>query len=137
MNFKCINVKSDILNLFSYPSCFLSSSCKSSNSCMAKKGQFRSNMYNSNTGYIVQSWIPNSCRKRGIHVVSEAWLIDSIKKQEAQPLEAYDLVTDLAPDSEGIPWYKMDPSEEAIESIAAEVSVIYLVLCKETISKLN
>lgn len=60
-------------------------------------------------------------RERGIRVVREAWLIDSIEKQEAQPLEAYDLVTDLAADSKGIPWDKMDPSEEALESIAAEV----------------
>ncbi|KAH9699798.1 protein ADP-ribosyltransferase PARP3 [Citrus sinensis] len=61
--------------------------------------------------------------ERGTRVVSEAWLIDSIEKQEAQPLEAYDLVTDLAPDSKGIPWDKMDPSEEAIESIAAELKL--------------
>lgn len=103
---------------------------------MYGKQQFvQINTCNCNTGYIIQSWIANSCRERGTRVVSEAWLIDSIEKQEAQPLEAYDLVTDLAPDSKGIPWDKMDPSEEAIESIAAEVSVISLVLCKETISK--
>lgn len=61
-------------------------------------------------------------------MVREAWLLDSIQKQEAQPLEAYDLVTDLAPDSKGIPWDKMDPSEEAIESIAAEVC-LNLITC--------
>lgn len=61
------------------------------------------------------------CRERGIPVVSEKWLIDSIEKQEPQPLEAYDIVTDLAPDGKGVPWDKMDPSEEAIESLSAEV----------------
>lgn len=34
-------------------------------------------------------------RERGIRVVSEAWLVDSIQKKEAQPLEAYDVVSDL------------------------------------------
>jgi poly [ADP-ribose] polymerase len=48
-------------------------------------------------------------------------LIDSIDKQEPQPLEAYDIVSDLGPDGRGIPWDKMDPSEEAIESLSAEV----------------
>ena len=57
-------------------------------------------------------------------MVREAWLVDSIEKQEAQPVEAYDLVADLAPDGKGIPWDKMDPSEEALESIAAEVPKI-------------
>lgn len=33
----------------------------------------------------------------------------------------YDIVTDLAPDGKGIPWDKMDPSEEALESLSAEV----------------
>ncbi|KAK1588661.1 hypothetical protein Q3G72_025612 [Acer saccharum] len=61
--------------------------------------------------------------ERGIRVVREAWLVDSIEKQEAQPLEAYDLVADLAPDGKGIPWDKMDPSEEALESIAAELKL--------------
>lgn len=54
-------------------------------------------------------------------VVSEQWLIDSIDKQEPQPLEAYDIVSDLGPDGRGIPWDKMDPSEEAIESLSAKV----------------
>ncbi|KAL5763768.1 hypothetical protein ACOSQ2_016362 [Xanthoceras sorbifolium] len=61
--------------------------------------------------------------ERGVRVVREAWLADSIEKQEAQPLEAYDLVADIAPDGKGIPWDKMDPSEEALESIAAELKL--------------
>ncbi|PPD75529.1 hypothetical protein GOBAR_DD27541 [Gossypium barbadense] len=44
--------------------------------------------------------------ERGVRVASEAWLLDSIEKQEAQPLEAYDIVTDLAVDGKGIPWDK-------------------------------
>lgn len=54
-------------------------------------------------------------------MVSEAWLLDSIEKQEAQPLEAYDIVTDLAVDGKGIPWDKQVPEEHAIESLSAEV----------------
>ncbi|KAF8378798.1 hypothetical protein HHK36_030147 [Tetracentron sinense] len=59
--------------------------------------------------------------ERGIPVVSEAWLRDSIKKQEAQPLDAYDVVSDLSMEGKGIPWDKQDPSEEALESLSAEV----------------
>lgn len=61
------------------------------------------------------------CRERGIPVVREAWLVDSIEKQEPQPLEAYDIVSDLSVDGKGIPWDKQDPGEEAIESFSAEV----------------
>ena len=55
--------------------------------------------------------------------MSEQWLIDSIEKQEPQPLEAYDIVSDIAPDGKGVPWEKLDPSEEAIESLSAEVCI--------------
>lgn len=48
-------------------------------------------------------------------MASEAWLLDSIEKQEAQPLEAYDIVTDLAVDGKGIPWDKQVPEEHAID----------------------
>ncbi|XP_068309700.1 protein ADP-ribosyltransferase PARP3, partial [Pyrus communis] len=61
--------------------------------------------------------------ERGIPVISEAWLKDSIEKQEPQPLEAYDIVSDLAPDGRGVPWYKMDPSEEALESLSTELKI--------------
>lgn len=54
-------------------------------------------------------------------MVREAWLVDSIEKQEPQPLEAYDIVSDLSVDGKGIPWDKQDPGEEAIESFSAEV----------------
>jgi len=61
------------------------------------------------------------CRERGIPVVREAWLVDSIEKQEPQPLEAYDLASDLSVYGKGIPQDKQDPGEEAIESLSAEV----------------
>ncbi|KAM7522518.1 hypothetical protein LguiA_012420 [Lonicera macranthoides] len=61
--------------------------------------------------------------QRGIPVVREEWLSDSIEKQEPQPLDAYDIVSDLAVDGQGIPWEKQDPSKEALKSIAAEVKV--------------
>ena len=63
--------------------------------------------------------------ERGIRVVREAWLLDSIEKQEAQPLEAYDIVTDLTVEGKGIPWDKQDPFEEALESLAAEVRISF------------
>ncbi|WVZ02428.1 hypothetical protein V8G54_023234 [Vigna mungo] len=61
--------------------------------------------------------------ERGIPVVREAWLVDSIEKQEPQPLEAYDIVSDLSVDGKGIPWDKQDPGEEAIESLSAELKL--------------
>ncbi|CDP20882.1 unnamed protein product [Coffea canephora] len=61
----------------------------------------------------------------GIPVVREEWLIDSIEKKEAQPSDAYDIVSDLAVAGKGIPLDKQDPSEEAIQSIAAEVLLIF------------
>ncbi|XP_010686033.2 protein ADP-ribosyltransferase PARP3 [Beta vulgaris subsp. vulgaris] len=61
--------------------------------------------------------------ERGIPVVREAWLIDSIEKQELQPLEAYDCVSDRSSYGKGIPWDKQDPSEEALESLTAELKM--------------
>lgn len=58
-------------------------------------------------------------------MVSEAWLIDTIQKQEVQPVEAYDVVSDLAPEGRGLPWDKMDPSEEVIESLNAELKNVW------------
>ena len=60
-------------------------------------------------------------RERSIPVVREEWLLDSIAKQEPQPLESYDIVSDLSAEGKGIPWDKQDPSEEALESLTAEV----------------
>ncbi|XP_052171159.1 protein ADP-ribosyltransferase PARP3 [Diospyros lotus] len=60
---------------------------------------------------------------RGIPIVGEAWLIDSTEKQEAQPLDAYDVVSDLVVNERSIPWDKQDPSKEALESLVAEVKV--------------
>ena len=62
-------------------------------------------------------------------MVSEAWLLDSIEKQEAQPLEAYDIVSDLAVDGKGIPWDKQDPEEAALESLSADVCVHTNFIC--------
>lgn len=58
-------------------------------------------------------------------MVSEAWLIDTIQKQEVQPVEAYDVVSDLAPEGRGLPWDKMDPSEEVSESLNAELKNVW------------
>lgn len=66
-------------------------------------------------------------------MVREAWLTDSIEKLEAQPLAAYDAVSDLSVEGKGIPWDKQDPSEEALESISAEVMSLHcLRTCCET-----
>ncbi|XP_048323938.1 protein ADP-ribosyltransferase PARP3 isoform X1 [Ziziphus jujuba] len=61
--------------------------------------------------------------ERGISIVREEWLLDSIEKQEAQPLEAYEIVHDLTVDGKGVPWDKQDPSEEALESMSAELKL--------------
>ncbi|KAK2970885.1 hypothetical protein RJ640_025083 [Escallonia rubra] len=61
--------------------------------------------------------------ERGIPVVREEWLIDSIEKKQAQPLDAYDIVSDLVVEGRGIPWDKQDPSEEALESLTAELKL--------------
>ncbi|XP_075500216.1 protein ADP-ribosyltransferase PARP3 isoform X2 [Primulina tabacum] len=54
----------------------------------------------------------------GIPVVREAWLSDSIEKKEAQPLDAYVVVG-----GKGIPLDKQDASEDAFETITAELKV--------------
>ncbi|KAG1369671.1 Poly [ADP-ribose] polymerase 3 [Cocos nucifera] len=61
--------------------------------------------------------------ERSIPVVREAWLIDSIQKKAAQPLDAYEAFSDLAPEGRGIPWDKQEPSEEALESLTAELKL--------------
>ncbi|XP_010520428.1 PREDICTED: poly [ADP-ribose] polymerase 3 isoform X2 [Tarenaya hassleriana] len=61
--------------------------------------------------------------ERNIPVVSEAWLIDSIEKQEVQPLEAYDVVSDLSVAGKGIPWDKQDSSQEALELLSGELKM--------------
>ncbi|KAM7272601.1 hypothetical protein ACFE04_027264 [Oxalis oulophora] len=59
----------------------------------------------------------------GIPIVSEAWLSDCIEKKEALPMDAYDVASDLAVDGKGIPLDKMDPSEEAVETLMAELKL--------------
>ncbi|KAK4339208.1 hypothetical protein RND71_040670 [Anisodus tanguticus] len=61
--------------------------------------------------------------EKGVPVVREAWLSDSIKKEKAQPLDAYDIVSDIAVEGKGIPLDKMDPSAEALETIRSELEV--------------
>ncbi|XP_043699940.1 protein ADP-ribosyltransferase PARP3 [Telopea speciosissima] len=61
--------------------------------------------------------------ERDIPVVREAWLVDSIEKQAPQPLEAYDVASDLTAYGKGIPWDKQDPSEEALESFSTELKL--------------
>ncbi|PWA56584.1 poly [Artemisia annua] len=61
--------------------------------------------------------------ERGIPVVREAWLSDSIDKMEPMPLDAYDVVSDLAVEGKGIPWDQLDPSQEALESLNAEIKM--------------
>lgn len=38
-------------------------------------------------------------------------------------MDAYDVVSDLAVDGKGIPWNMQDPSQEALESLNAEVKL--------------
>ncbi|KAK3016483.1 hypothetical protein RJ639_005445 [Escallonia herrerae] len=61
--------------------------------------------------------------ERGIPVAREEWLIDSTEKKQAQPLDAYDIVSDLVVEGRGISWDKQDPSEEALESLTAELKL--------------
>jgi len=61
--------------------------------------------------------------ERGTPIVSENWIIDSIEKKEVQPLAAYDIVSDVVPEGRGLPLGQLDPSEEAIETLAAEVKL--------------
>uniref|UniRef100_A0A0E0CLG7 Poly [ADP-ribose] polymerase n=2 Tax=Oryza meridionalis TaxID=40149 RepID=A0A0E0CLG7_9ORYZ len=61
--------------------------------------------------------------ERGTPVVSENWIIDSIQKKEKQPLAAYDIASDAVPEGRGLPLGKLDPTEEAIETLVAEVKL--------------
>lgn len=59
-------------------------------------------------------------------MVREAWLAESIEKQELLPLEAYDCISDRSSYGKGIAWDKQDASEEALESLNAEVTSLFL-----------
>ncbi|KAJ4847116.1 Poly [ADP-ribose] polymerase 3 [Turnera subulata] len=61
--------------------------------------------------------------EQGIPVVREEWLVDSIEKHEPQPLEAYDVASDLVVAGKGIPLDKQDPSEEGLETLSAELKL--------------
>ncbi|CAN1277915.1 Protein ADP-ribosyltransferase PARP3 [Linum perenne] len=43
--------------------------------------------------------------------------------QEAQPLEAYDIMSDIAVDGKGIPWDKQDPTHQALDSLTAQLKL--------------
>ncbi|KAL5211662.1 hypothetical protein ABZP36_022509 [Zizania latifolia] len=61
--------------------------------------------------------------ERGTPVVSENWIIDSIQKKERQPLAAYDIAANVVPGGRGLPLSTLDPTEEAIATLAAEVKL--------------
>ncbi|OIT08015.1 PREDICTED: poly [ADP-ribose] polymerase 3 [Nicotiana attenuata] len=61
--------------------------------------------------------------ERGIPVVREAWLADSIEKKEALALDAYDVASDIAVDGKGIALDKQDSSVVALETVTAELKV--------------
>ncbi|KAE8700212.1 Poly polymerase 3 [Hibiscus syriacus] len=58
-----------------------------------------------------------------------------IEKQGVQPLEAYDIVTDLSVDGKGIPWDKQVSDESALESFSAEVCHFTSLLAAQAIWK--
>lgn len=60
-------------------------------------------------------------REKGIPVVREAWLSESVENEEAQPIDAYGIASDIAVGGRGIPLDKMDPSAEALKTVTAEV----------------
>lgn len=64
--------------------------------------------------------------EKNIPVVKEAWLVDSIEKQKAQPFEGYSMVAGFPGGKgkgKGIPWDKLQPEEEAVESLMAELKL--------------
>ncbi|KAL9171429.1 hypothetical protein ABFS82_04G208100 [Erythranthe guttata] len=61
--------------------------------------------------------------EKGIPIVREAWLSDSIEKKKPQPLDEYDVISDITVAGRDIPLYHQDPTEEALETITAELKV--------------
>ncbi|KAK6926601.1 Poly(ADP-ribose) polymerase, catalytic domain, partial [Dillenia turbinata] len=57
--------------------------------------------------------------ERGIPIVREQWLIDSILEREAKPLEAYDISSEFSESGKDLTW----ESEEARESLTAEIKL--------------
>lgn len=60
-------------------------------------------------------------RERGIPVVREAWLTDSIEKKQAETLDAYDIASDIAVEGKGLALDQQDSSVVALETLTAEV----------------
>ncbi|KAL0436304.1 UNVERIFIED_CONTAM: protein ADP-ribosyltransferase PARP3 [Sesamum radiatum] len=61
--------------------------------------------------------------ERGIPIVKEAWLSESIEKKETQPLDAFNIVSDRAVAGRPIPLYQQDASEEALETLTSELKM--------------
>ncbi|KAJ8551988.1 hypothetical protein K7X08_028431 [Anisodus acutangulus] len=61
--------------------------------------------------------------ERGIPVVREAWLADSIEKKQAQALDTYDVASDIAGEGKGIVLDQQDYSVVALETVASELKV--------------
>ncbi|MCD7468821.1 hypothetical protein HAX54_007319 [Datura stramonium] len=61
--------------------------------------------------------------ERGIPVVREAWLTESIEKKQAQALDAYDIASDIAAEGKGVALDQQDSSVVALETLTAELKV--------------
>ncbi|XP_073133427.1 protein ADP-ribosyltransferase PARP3-like [Henckelia pumila] len=61
--------------------------------------------------------------ERGIPVVGECWLSYSIEKREAQPLDAYDVLSNLVLAGRDVLLDKQDVKERALETITAQLKV--------------
>ncbi|XP_049379840.1 protein ADP-ribosyltransferase PARP3-like [Solanum stenotomum] len=61
--------------------------------------------------------------ERGIPVVREAWLTDSIKEKQAETLDAYDIASDIAVEGKGLALDQQDSSVVALETLTAELKV--------------
>lgn len=61
-------------------------------------------------------------RERGIPIVSEAWLIDSIENGEPPPLDDYDISRDLVVEARAI----LGDKEDTLESEVAHSVFSYL-----------
>ncbi|KAL6967028.1 Poly [ADP-ribose] polymerase 3 [Sarracenia purpurea var. burkii] len=64
------------------------------------------------------------CRERSIPVVSEAWLIDSIEKREAQPLAFYDISSELVEEGRVVLSIKLDEPNEELANLIIPVRFI-------------
>lgn len=70
--------------------------------------------------FLITRWC-TYLRERGIPVVREAWLADSIKKRQAEVLDPYDIASDIAVGGKGVALDQQDLSVVALETLTAEV----------------